>query len=76
MKVKYISPSNCRICMDSFPNEVGKLCHQCEVNRTHIVDLTSTGNGFFGNKATIFLKGKLELVHISCIFELDKDEFK
>ena len=73
MKVKYIAESNCRMCMDSFPGQVGTMCCKCEEMRTHIVTLVSSGGGLFGNKATVFLKGKLETVNIDCIFELSEE---
>lgn len=70
MRVKYTFPTDCRICMDLFPNEVGTLCRECKSGRTLIVDLVNAGNGFLGNKAVIAIDGSFKSVPLESIHHI------
>lgn len=65
MKAIYTRDANCQVCMDMYPDRVGKECKHCLELRTETVKILVFCKGLFGASAIVLFKdGRLQTIPI------------
>lgn len=67
MNATYIRDANCRLCIDTYPENIGEECTNCVALRTETVKVLEFVKGLFGEASAIILfkDGTLQMVPIN-----------